>query len=84
MQEGDILTITVTKADYIPYQAEVALSSCLGTRFVRGDSNGDGAIDIADAIAVLSYLFAGGRALDCDDAADVNDDVVGTDADNRP
>jgi len=41
--------------------------------FKRGDANGDSGIDIADAIAVLSTLFAGG-ALNCLDAADANDD----------
>jgi hypothetical protein len=43
-------------------------------RFVRGDANGEGSIDIADPIFILTYLFVGGRAPDCLDAADVNDD----------
>jgi hypothetical protein len=42
--------------------------------FVRGDVNQDGAINIADAIAALDYLFAGRSSLPCFDAADVNDD----------
>ena len=42
--------------------------------FVRGNANGDGSIDVADAIAVLQFLFAGGNPLPCMDAADVNDD----------
>jgi hypothetical protein len=41
--------------------------------FQRGDANGDGGGDISDAIAVLTFLFAGGP-MDCDDAADVDDD----------
>lgn len=41
--------------------------------FVRSDCNLDGAINIADAIAVLSYLFYGG-AVTCLDACDVSDD----------
>jgi hypothetical protein len=41
-------------------------------RFQRGDANGDGAWDIADPIALLAHLFAGG-ALPCLDAADAND-----------
>ncbi len=42
-------------------------------RFVRGDSNVDGNINIADAIHMLRYMFAGGADLECRDAADVND-----------
>ncbi len=42
--------------------------------FVRGDPNADNAVDIADAIFTLSYLFAAGPAPSCLDAADANDD----------
>ncbi len=42
--------------------------------FVRGDANQDGAIDIADAIRTLQFLFAHGAVLPCMDAADANDD----------
>jgi hypothetical protein len=41
--------------------------------FRRGDANDDGAVDIADPIALLGYLFSGG-ALTCREAADANDD----------
>lgn len=41
--------------------------------FLRGDGNGDGRVDLSDAVAVLNYLFAGG-VLDCGDTADVDDD----------
>ena len=44
--------------------------------FMRGDSNGDGGYNIADAIYTLSYLFIDGAAPPCLDAADVNDDGV--------
>ena len=40
--------------------------------FVRGDANGDGALDLSDAIASLSYLFTGGEAPGCLKAADAN------------
>ncbi|MBN1444008.1 MAG: FG-GAP repeat protein [Planctomycetes bacterium] len=42
--------------------------------FVRGDANGDGAIDISDPISVLISLFASGKVPECLDAADSNDD----------
>ncbi|MFN0059744.1 MAG: dockerin type I repeat-containing protein [Planctomycetota bacterium] len=41
--------------------------------FIRGDCNGDGALNIADAIYLLTALFAGGAAPGCDDACDAND-----------
>jgi hypothetical protein len=45
-----------------------------GRAFIRGDANQDGALDIADAITILQYLFARGRVLPCMDAGDANDD----------
>jgi parallel beta-helix repeat protein len=45
-----------------------------GTRFVRGDVDGKGGIDISDPIFLLTYLFIGGKAPDCLDAGDINDD----------
>jgi len=47
----------------------------LGTDFVRGDSNGDGVVQISDAVADLTFLLSiGGPAPLCLDAADANDD----------
>ncbi len=45
-----------------------------GTLFIRGDTNGDGQINISDPQDTLSYLFLGGRRPACYDAADANDD----------
>jgi hypothetical protein len=42
-------------------------------RFIRGDASGDALVNIADSLAALDYLFAGGL-LDCLSAADANDD----------
>jgi hypothetical protein len=47
--------------------------ACQDPIFRRGDANSDGAMDIADAIHGLGYLF-GTSAIDCLDAADANDD----------
>jgi len=40
--------------------------------FVRGDANRDGSLNLADAIAMLAYLFEGGN-VPCVSAIDVND-----------
>ena len=42
--------------------------------FQPGDANADGALQLADTVFILSYLFAGGQAPTCFDAADANDD----------
>jgi hypothetical protein len=46
----------------------------LPARFVRGDADGSGKVDLADGLATLSSLFVGDRLLGCLDAADANDD----------
>ena len=42
--------------------------------FLRADSNGDGRVDISDAINTLGFLFTGTGKVTCQDAADANDD----------
>ena len=44
------------------------------SRFLRGDTNEDGDVDISDASATLSFLFTGAEQVSCDDALDANDD----------
>jgi hypothetical protein len=41
--------------------------------FRRGDVDGNGNVDLSDAVAILSFLFLGGRAPSCMDAADTDD-----------
>ena len=47
-------------------------------QFLRGDTNQDTNLDIADVIVILDHLFQGGSTstVDCDLAADLNDDEV--------
>lgn len=42
-------------------------------RFVRGDVNGDGEVDLADVIRALSFLFLEEPGTSCLDAADIDD-----------
>lgn len=46
----------------------------LQPRFLRGDANGDGQLNIADPSFMLGFLFLGGPDPVCKDAADANDD----------
>ncbi len=41
--------------------------------FIRGDANDDGAVDLADAVRVLIYLFKGNIVPACLDALDADD-----------
>jgi len=51
------------------------LAPAPGFPFVRGDANGDGDLDLADAVRVLEALFEpGAMPLTCELAADANDD----------
>jgi len=42
-------------------------------QFIRGDSNGDGSVDVSDAVKIVFHLFSGAD-LSCRDAADIDDD----------
>lgn len=48
--------------------------SAQNVRFLRGDVNADGTVDVSDEVRLLVSLFRGGPALACPDAADANDD----------
>jgi len=52
---------------------EVAALIRTSVPFVRGDANQDMSLDLADAVTVLRYLFAGHR-LSCEASADANAD----------
>ncbi len=46
------------------------------TVFRRGNCNGDGQVDVSDALAILLYLFAGNVQPACLDGCDVNGDLA--------
>ena len=67
---------TLVSIDEESYRPEVtgARIVLVGTEgFVRGDANADGSINLTDSIAILSFLFLGGNAPACMDAADASD-----------
>jgi hypothetical protein len=72
--------------DFVPDVDEIAADPSLDAdgdgwldacphRFVRGDANLDGSVDIGDAVSILAGLFAAGE-IHCADAADANDDAA--------
>jgi len=44
--------------------------------FKRGDSNGDGSVNLADAIFLIQFLFNQSTAPPCSEAGDANDDML--------
>jgi len=46
-----------------------------GATFHRGDANSSGDFDLSDAVFIFLYLFSGGRAPACLEAADANNDA---------
>ena len=42
--------------------------------FLRGDCNGDGWVDLSDAVCILNWLFAGEKAPECAAATNTNGD----------
>lgn len=68
------LTVDDGGAENATAEAEVevvVLSEC--TRFVRGDPDSTGGIDISDGIFILGYLFLGSAGPKCADSADADD-----------
>lgn len=53
---------------------DICCTVTFGTPYVRGDCNGDQAINIADAISILSGLFSG-EPITCIDACNTNADA---------
>jgi predicted outer membrane repeat protein len=53
------------------YEAEAG--QVTGPRFIRGDANDDGGVDLSDAIGILQYQFLAGEKPKCMDAADADD-----------
>lgn len=63
---------TVVDSEYADHRPELSSGSF---EFARGNANNsDAAVDVADAVYVLDYLFMAGSTPECQDAADVNDD----------
>jgi len=51
---------------------ELTFGEPTGVRFVRGDANGDGRLNLVDALATLGHIF-GGERQSCSDALDLDD-----------
>jgi len=73
---GGNLQIHISSCANPPGGGSLLVPSVLrgGLYFIRGDSNTDGTVDMSDPMFSLGYLFMGGPAPACRDAADANHD----------
>jgi hypothetical protein len=67
---GDGFSDVVIQSDGLLY---VLFGSGAGVRFIRGDANADGRVDLSDAVTILGHLFLGTAKPACLDAADTDD-----------
>jgi len=65
-------SLDVAVAAYLS-RAIVVVPGLARPAFRRGDTNGDGAVGLTDAIVILDSLFRGAGELPCPDAADADD-----------
>ena len=74
--ELGILVQDDTGVDYMRLDVELCCPEDVPPlpEFVRGDTNVDGAVDLADARSLLKRLFLGGNPSRCRETADVNND----------
>lgn len=74
--------VSVETTSYAPNRdhGRVTLEPGSGPLFVRGDVNGDGQVQISDAVFGLGYLFQG-QSVQCESAIDMNDDGAANIAD---
>ncbi len=78
MLPGDSITVTLlagvaSMAEALTVDNSITFQGT--STFVRGDSNADGNVDLADAISLLVGLFESGP-IPCDDSSDVDDDGI--------
>jgi len=73
LRPGSYNVLVLDEAENLLASAAIAVPPAEEALFVRGRVNEGASVDIADAIALLTYLFADGKGPACLDAGDVND-----------
>lgn len=70
---GDCSVCGDNACNHLPENRVNCPADCDVPRFLRGDVDANGKIDVMDTQRIYSWLYSG-QNLDCQDAADVNDD----------
>ncbi|MCZ6792783.1 MAG: lamin tail domain-containing protein [Planctomycetota bacterium] len=76
LPDGDRQGCFVLVDEPTPRQPNVGECTDERLPFLRGDATGDCGVDLSDAVFTLNWLFLGGRAPGCADAADSDDNGV--------
>ncbi|MGH9361294.1 MAG: hypothetical protein ACRD2T_05200, partial [Thermoanaerobaculia bacterium] len=72
--EVEVLVVNRVQGKEVPAETTLRFSfDPPPPRFLRGDANQDGSIDLSDAVRVLGFLYLGTATLPCADGADAND-----------
>jgi Dockerin type I domain len=76
IEAGIDSAIVATLVETDPREALQLYSSALARfgRYIRGDVNSDGQVDVSDAVRLAHALFLGDQTVDCEEAGDVNGD----------
>ncbi len=72
MRKNGVFLILLLMAT-VPFVTATELPFC--TTYLRGDSNGDHVVNVADPIYLLNWLFKGGNSPACLEFGDVNGDL---------
>jgi hypothetical protein len=72
---GPVTNTVIPDGNLVLHPLAIGVRVIPATAFIRGDANGDGAVDLADSLAVLFHLFEGGAEV-CLEAANGNDDAL--------
>ena len=66
----------VNGVETVPATEGATIEIISGPMFIRGDANGDGTVNIIDAIRILELVFGGVDPITCLDQLDTNDDEI--------
>ncbi|MEM7167740.1 MAG: malectin domain-containing carbohydrate-binding protein [Planctomycetota bacterium] len=74
VQDGAVTIVLTGVVDNAKISAIEVRVGVPPVQYRRGDFSDDGSVDLLDVVAMLDYLFVGGSAAACPDAADFNGD----------
>ena len=71
-----ISMVVVVNGQAVSPATEAGTIQILEANFIRGDSDGNGRLQIGDGVSLLGYLFQGQSEPPCRDSSDCNDDGI--------
>ncbi|MEZ5358111.1 MAG: C25 family cysteine peptidase [Candidatus Zixiibacteriota bacterium] len=71
---GGLIEFVATASDVCGCTDEKTLTLKINLPYVCGDANGDGSVNIGDAVSLINFIFSGGPAPEPEEAGDANGD----------